>query len=511
VFFEVRGGKQYFDGIFDMNAVKGPKNIFSKGGNTKGLVLSTPPFVGVLGDISIKIQPDVDPSKMVDFVYTVEDVQLAVVSVIPSRGIIGTRILLKIDYFSYPTEVFVRLNDMYLVPDDHVEILQTSNRLMTLINIRWANLSQPSGTHRVSVAPKTCSHQCAESVRFTFEELDASRPELVSPIPMSGYFQKGLISPVYLQLKETDKSTISRIVVYFENRTLSDSVDMNTTMDTNPVAGNVGLDIRIAPAFLHAAQGPFTVTIGFEFTVNSGRLPKNTTAFLFSVYDGLQTRVVKIQPQPVPTSTIISGRKIQVNSVVTVTGSNFPQDVKKDETVAMLNNKGAIVLQFEHTVSCSPSAYDCNRTQIVLQLPEVISPGAQKLVLSRRGQNPGPVSLEMDIVFEPPCPDYDLFCQNRGLIANFKAFEDKPTVECSTVYCISTNSIGAPRVLDFSPKEGSRSGGTEVTVRLKDLPAFSDSEVTVTVEGSKYVETAQVLALQQSAQSTWQVQHPYYY
>jgi hypothetical protein len=144
----------------------------------------------------------------------------------------------------------------------------------------------------------------------------------------------------------------------------------------------------------------------------------------------------------VPTSTIISGRKIQVNSVVTVTGSNFPQDVKKDETVAMLDNKGAIVLQFEHTVSCLPSAYDCNRTQIVLQLPEVISPGAQKLVLSRRGQNPGPVALEMEIAFEPPCPDYDLFCQNRGLIANFKAFEDKPTVECSTVYCISTNSIG---------------------------------------------------------------------
>jgi hypothetical protein len=76
-----------------------------------------------------------------------------------------------------------------------------------------------------------------------------------------------------------------------------------------------------------------------------------------------------------------------VNSIVTVTGSNFPQNVKKDETVAMLNNKGAIVLQFEHTVSCLPSAYDCNRTQIVLQLPEVISPSAVKLVLSNRGQN----------------------------------------------------------------------------------------------------------------------------
>ena len=185
--------------------------------------------------------------------------------------------------------------------------------------------------------------------------------------------------------------------MYFQNRTLSASVDMTTNMDTTPVAGNVGLDIPIAPAFMHATQGPFTVTVGFEFT---GGHAKNTTAFLFSVYSGLQSRVVKIQPQALPTSTMISGRKIQVKSTVTITGSNFPQDVEKDEVVAMLNNKGVIVLQVEHKVSCLPSAYDCNRTQIVLQLPEVISPGAQKLVLSSRGQNPPLLALQIDIAFD---------------------------------------------------------------------------------------------------------------
>jgi hypothetical protein len=110
----------------------------------------------------------------------------------------------------------------------------------------------------------------------------------------------------------------------------------------------------------------------------------------------------------------------------------------------------------------------------------------------------------MDIAFESPCPDYDRFCQDREQIANFKAFQDKPTVECSAVYCISKDSIGTPKVLDFSPKEGSRAGGTEVKVQLKDLPAFSESDVTVTVRGSQYVGTAQVLALHQSPGSTLQ-------
>jgi hypothetical protein len=65
VLLEVGGN---FSNIFSFN-------IFSKGGNARGLVLITPKFVGVLGDISIKIQPEIDPLKMVYFVYTVEDVQ----------------------------------------------------------------------------------------------------------------------------------------------------------------------------------------------------------------------------------------------------------------------------------------------------------------------------------------------------------------------------------------------------------------------------------------------------
>jgi hypothetical protein len=303
VFLEFGGEKQYFNGVFDLNDVKSPKNIFSKGGNTRGLVLVTPKFVGVLGDISTKVQPEVDPLKMAYFVYTVEDVQTAVESVNPLRGIIGIRIRLRISYFSYPKEdFFVKFNDVYLLPDDNIEILRASS-------------------------------------------------------------------------------------------------------------------------------------------------------------------------------------------------------VEKDETVAMLDKKNVTVLRVEHQGSCLPLKYDCNRTRVVLQLPEVISPSAVKLVLSNRGQNLHPLALEMDIAFQPSCPDYDRFCQDREQIANFEAF---PTVECSAVYCISKDSIRKPRVLNFSPKEGSRAGGTNVKVQRNDLPAFSESDVTVTVQGSQYVETAQVLALHQSPGSTLQ-------
>ncbi len=476
---EVGGEKQYFNGVFDLNDVKSPKNIFSKGGNTRGLVLITPKFVGVPGDISTQIQPEVDPLKMVYFFYTVEDVQTAVESANPSRGIIGIRILLRISYFSYPKEVlFVKFNDVYLLPDDNVEILRASSLDMTLIKIQWTNLSQPSG-HRVPVTPKMCPEPCNESEQFAFEEVHVSLPQLVSHVPMSGYFQKGSIGPVYLILQNAAKSTISRIFAYFQNRTLSASVNMTTKMDTQPVAGNVRLNIPMAPTFMRAAQGPFNVMVGFEFTA----------------------RVVKIQPQPVPTSTIISGRKIQVKNTVTFTGSNFPQDLEKDETVAMLDKKNVTVLRVEHQGSCLPLEYDCNRTRVVLQLPEVFSPSAVKLVLSNRGQNLHPLALDMDIAFQPSCPDYDRFCQEKELIANFEAFL---TVECSAVYCISKDSIRTPKVLNFSPKEGSRAGGTNVKVQRNDLPGFPESDVTVTVLGTAYVETAQVLTLQQSAASTLQ-------
>jgi hypothetical protein len=53
---------------------------------------------------------------MVNFVYTVTDVQPAVESVNPSRGKIGTEFLLKISYFLYPDNRGFRQIQRFVFP-----------------------------------------------------------------------------------------------------------------------------------------------------------------------------------------------------------------------------------------------------------------------------------------------------------------------------------------------------------------------------------------------------------
>jgi hypothetical protein len=105
------------------------------------------------------------------------------------------------------------------------------------------------------------------------------------------------------------------------------------------------------------------------------------------------------------------------------------------------------------------------------------------------------------VTFIPPC-DFDRFCQDQGLITDFKLIKDKPVIRCVADYCIDPKSVLQTRVLDYFPKEGTASGGTEVLVRLQNLPAFDEGDVNVQVSASNFVQSARVSSLTQSPAST---------
>jgi len=168
-------------------------SLASKGADAKSVIINTPQFVDFVGDerVDIVLESAVDASKSVRFSYLVEDVRPAVVSKNPVQGIAGTKILVRVEYFEYPTQVFIRINDGNPLPDDKVTILPMSNKHLTLINFEWVTSPAGSaGMHVVKISPQSCPEPCDKSVRFSFEELDASRPELILPIPRRGSYHQ---------------------------------------------------------------------------------------------------------------------------------------------------------------------------------------------------------------------------------------------------------------------------------------------------------------------------------
>ena len=129
----------------------------------------------------------------------------------------------------------------------------------------------------------------------------------------------------------------------------------------------------------------------------------------------------------------------------------------------------------------------------------------EQLVLSRVDAAPlsasGTMNFQIEVEFVPPC-DLDRFCQDRQKIANFRMLQDNPRTDCIDDYCIDVATIENPTVLEVSPTEGPRSGGTLITTIINNLPAFSASDVSIKVRGSDAIHSALVVSLTQSSQST---------
>ena len=116
-------------------------------------------------NVDIIVEPTEDPAKSVVIPYRVEDVRAAVISQNPVKGVPGTKISVAVEYFEYPSEVFVRINDGNPIPDDKVDILPVSNLHKTIVVFQWINQPTP-GKYEVSLTPKGVCYSVRQSRSF---------------------------------------------------------------------------------------------------------------------------------------------------------------------------------------------------------------------------------------------------------------------------------------------------------------------------------------------------------
>jgi len=78
-------------------------------------------------------------------------------------------------------------------------------------------------------------------------------------------------------------------------------------------------------------EGGYTVAINAD---DGSGVPKGV-AFPFEVYDGNLARVVSASPSTVPTTLVVNGAKLLLESEVSALVANFPQGLSPSEVVAL--------------------------------------------------------------------------------------------------------------------------------------------------------------------------------
>lgn len=463
------------------------------------LILVTPNFDGIVSDQTIEftVEPISNPTRSVSFFYLVQAVQPQVYAFTPSLALStgGQKVLVEVNYFKYPTDILILFGDVPL--PNTFEILSISTRINT--KIRFETPQNTPGLYEVVIIPKTCTQPCTQTVRFMFELLDATLPKLFTPIPTGVSFQALKFPPLYVG-SVPDYQNLLSLAVRFEGVSSSAHVNVSLGQIEDSIFSGVKIISASIPSNISRA-GQYMVSV--DFVLRSG-ISKSSLPFSFFFYDGFLPRVVQVKPLSVPTMVFVGGRKLQLQSTVSVTCMNFPQTLDVKSISAVLNpaSQAATVLEIRHEVSCALPLPDCDRSVIVFRMPSLESPGLQELELSQIVAGRGAQKIVGTKVEYVPACDFDRYCQDMGLITNFKTLVEKPNIECSVEFCLDPSLIGVPVILEVLPSEGLKSGGTLVRVRVQNLPAFSLNDVSVNVKSSVSEQIAQVVSLSQTATSS---------
>jgi hypothetical protein len=324
-------------------------------------------------------------------------------------------------------------------------------------------------------------------VHFAFEQFDATLPQLVAPIPSTGAFHKNTLPPVFLQNAPSDRE-ISKVEVVFKGVITENSYTSTTKVvdvpKSQPSLNATRMRTITILTPVGIATGDYKISITFHL---SNGIVKVVPPFAFTIFDGFSIRVIEVSPRELPSSSIVDGRTLKLHNRVKVLASNFPQNVQIEDVSAVLeiSSPEIQVLSMRHVISCHALQPDCNRTLLEIAIGPVDSPGSglglivSKIVVGK----PSVPLVTASLDFTPPCNgDYDSFCQGMDLITNFKRLMDKPIVGCSAMYCFDPLLIPQPVLLGVSPTKGLASGGTSVTVKVKNLAAFSGSDLRLTIQ-----------------------------
>ena len=301
-------------------------------------------------------------------------------------------------------------------------------------------------------------------------------------------------------MKAPERGWITVIKVVFEASGVNPLL-VEVSVNTSTLMNTTGRDVKSITVALPSvinATGFFMVTLSFQLT--DGRV-KSCAPFGYQVFDGLAPRLIEINPSRVPTAAMVMGRKLNLQNHVSLMCANFPDHLAGLEDLTAVLSPSlqvAHVLEVKQLVICDPGIPDCNRTLIILRLPALDASGVQALVVSRNVSG-SVLQVLANVSFVPSC-DHDDFCRQSDLMVDFKKLSDDPIPDCNFDLCFNENLIGDPVVVDFSPKAGG--AGTMVSVRVKNLPAFSAENVAIIVRCGGSEKNVSVSHFQQSVTST---------
>jgi len=283
------------------------------------LLIITPEFNGVQSEamVEISVQPRIDPRKAVSFSYLVESVQPFIDFVHPSVGEsdIENSVMVGIKHFEYPTDVFIRFgNSAHSLPNELVEILPTSNKMLTVIKFTTPTVN--AGTYQVSIVTKICPDPCANSVSFKFEALNPALPQLAAPIPKRASLHKANLPPLYIR-NVPSMSLIDGILVSFRGQYSTEIIMDPADITDSSWIGIQQLTIPIPPAIVQ--PGSLTIVVQFRL---AGEIAQNTLSFEVELFDESAPYFIEVTPATVPTVTHVGGRLLNLKSQVSILCAN---------------------------------------------------------------------------------------------------------------------------------------------------------------------------------------------
>ena len=180
--------------------------------------------------------------------------------------------------------------------------------------------------------------------------------------------------------------------------------------------------------------------------------------------------------------------------------ANFPANTKPaDVTVLFIGGLQADVLKISDVSRCHDPYGDCNFTRLTILAPAVDPPGAWSGSLSVNGQK----RMDLSLIYFTPCK-YQRFCEADGKIVDKHLLQTRvPTSKtCDPQYCVNLANVKDPTIVSFFPSEGPSTGGTIVSVRANNLPAFATSDLAIEVGSAASVVTISPESVSQAAGSS---------
>ena len=233
-------------------------------------------------------------------------------------------------------------------------------------------------------------------------------------------------------------------------------------------------------------------------------------SFSFETFEPTQVRVISIIPSQIMTSTTIYGfGTINGQTKVSIIAANLPQFLMPSQ-VLITSDEGQVaeILSLEHMTKCSANGMFCNMTKIVILAPFydvsrnvtfkiaycqsfVSTCGLFAPKMSMKDEN----QLYFSLSYFIPC-SFASFCESFSLMADTKLIIQSPPVTkaCEIRYCVDANSLPSADVLDFYPSQGPASGGTTVTMTIRNFPIVALTSVEISVGYGALLQNAEVVS-----------------